>query len=137
MPKGSRKLLRNATGDTLRTSKTHPCTKYQQEPPQKSTNNSSPKAPKSSVFSSLWRTVSHTFNAFLENSEHAIRSCLCSPNSSPSTPDTPHNELKTHLWNTKTRTVSHSDFNIFFASKVDPRTCKPGLHWNGKHTNKC
>ena len=42
----------------------------------KSTKNSSPKAPKSSVFSSLWRTVSHTFNAFLENSEYAIRSCL-------------------------------------------------------------
>ena len=42
----------------------------------KSTKNSSPKAPESSVFSSLWRTVSHTFDGFLENSEYAIRSCL-------------------------------------------------------------
>ena len=43
-------------------------------------------------------------------------------------PTPPIMSLKHTLWNTKTRTVSHSDFNDFFTSKVDPRTCKPGLH---------
>ena len=61
----------------------------------------------------------------------AVQTALQAP------PTHPIMSLKHTLWNTKTRTVSHSDFNNFFTSKVDPRTCKPGLHWNGKHTNKC
>ena len=60
----------------------------------------------------------------------AVQTALQAP------PTHPIMSLKHTLWNTKTRTVSHSDFNGFFTSKVDPRNCKPGLHWNGKHTNK-
>ncbi len=103
-----------------------PCSNKSHHRCSKSTKNDSPRAPKSSVFWSLWRTVSDTFNGFLENSEYAIRSCLCSPNSFPSTPDTPQNELKTHSKNTKTRTASRIDFQSFFyfafTSKVIPRS---------------
>ena len=87
----------------------------------KSTKNNSPKAPKSSVFGSLWRTVSHTFNAFLENSEYAIRSCLCSPNSFPSTPDTPQNDHKTHSWeHENTNSVAYR-FRMLFYLKSGPQ----------------
>ena len=93
----------------------------------KSTQNDSPKAPKSIVFWSLWRTVSHTFNVFLENSEYAIRSCLCNPNSIPSTPDTLQNNLETHSQEHKnTNSVAYRFPKTFLPQKWTPEACKPG-----------
>ena len=97
-----------------------PCSNKSHHRCSKSTQNDSPKAPKSIVFWSLWRTVSHTFNVFLENSEYAIRSCLCNPNSFPSTPDTPHNELKTHSWEHENTNSVASRFPMLFYVKSGP-----------------
>ena len=109
-------------GGTRRDPRQLPGTIQQQKLPQiqKSTKKDSPRAPKSSVFWRLWRTVSHTFNSFLETSKYAIRSCLCNPNSFPSTPDTPQNELKKSLEHENTNSVAYR-FQKFFTTKVNPR----------------
>ena len=77
--------------------------------------NKPPKAFKSSGLETLWRTVSNLCGRFLENNKYAIRSCLCSPNSIPSTPDTPHNELKTHSWeHVNTNSVPYQFQKLFY-----------------------
>lgn len=61
----------------------------------------------------------------------AVQTALQAP------PTRPVMSLKHTLGNTKTRTVSRIDFICFLPQKWTPEACKPGLHWNGKHTNKC
>ena len=57
------------------------------------------KFPKGSQIECCLQIVVHSVEyscRFLKNSEYATRSCLCSPNSFPSIPDTPQSEPKTH-----------------------------------------
>jgi len=86
-----------------------------------STEISAPRAFKSSGFWRLWRTVSNLCGRFLENDKYAIRSCLCCPNSFPSTPDTSQSEPKSHPRNTKTTNSVACRCRLLFYFKSGPQ----------------
>ena len=93
------------------------------------------KLPKGSQIDCFLEIVVHSIDylyRFLENSEYAIRSCLCSPNSFPSTPDTPHSEPKTHPSSTKTRTSLRIAFELCVYLKYGAPEGQQWAPWNPK-----
>ena len=122
-PKGSPKLLRNATGDTPRSSKTppwhHVATRATAD--ARKARKMTPQRLPNQVFFGACGARCLILSMFFWKTANMQSAHACALQTAFQAPPTrPRMTIKHNLRNTKTQTVSRIDFECFCTSKVDP-----------------